>query len=79
MRANQKRLRIRVADTPDPDVSGEVRKIFLKAGAEGGIGDGVDFSGAATVFVQHSHSRTPGSEMAVIICAEKHIQHNVAV
>ena len=79
MGADQKRLRICITDASDADVPGKVRKIFLEAGTERRIGDGMNFSGAAAVLIQHGNPCASGPEMTVIICTEKYIQYNVAV
>ena len=78
VRADQQGLGVGIADAADADAAGKVRQILFKAGAEGGVGNGVDLPGAALVRAPHRHAGAAGAQVAVIVRAEEHIHHHIA-
>ena len=79
VRAHQKRLGIGVAYASDAGASVEVRQIVFEARAERGVLDGVDLALKAPVAVAKDHARAPCSQMGVVVHAEEHVQHYIAV
>ena len=76
--AHQQRLGIGVADAADAARALEVRQILFKAGAEGGVCDGVDLPVKAVFPAPDRHPGVAGAEMAVVVGAEEDIQDHVA-
>ena len=79
MRTDQQRLRIGITDAAYTDISDHVPEVILKAGAEGSVGDGMDLTDPSFFLAPDCQTCIAGAEMTVIVCAEKDVEHNVAV
>ena len=77
MRAYQKRLGVRVADTADPGVSVEFGQIAVKFGPERRIFNTVNLPLEPPRRIVKRHTAPAGPQMGVVIHSEKNVQHAV--
>ena len=77
--ADHERLGIRIADAAEAAAAAEGAEVVFKFGAEGRVGNGMDLPFAARVPVPDGHTGIPGTQVAVVVRPEEHIQHHIAV
>ena len=80
MGADQQGLGIGVADAADAAGAAlELGEVVFKLGAEGRVGDGMDLPLIAALVAPDHHAGVPGTQMAVVVRSEEHVQHHIAV
>ena len=79
MRAHQQRLGVGVADAAHADVALELMQRTFKFRAEGGVFNIVDLPDEPGLRPVNHHAAPAGTQMGVVVRAEKHIQSHLAV
>ena len=75
--ADQKRLRVRIADAADTDVSVEAGEVFFKLRPEGRILNVVDLTLEPVLLIVDDHSTPARTQVGVIVHTEEDVQRNI--
>jgi hypothetical protein len=79
MRADQQGLGVRVADAADAAGAVEFGHVLLELGPKGSVFDVVDLALESILLIVYDHASPAGTEVGVVVHAEKDVKNAVVL